>query len=514
MKKVWQTLLQAGVLTLALILVPSSLWAASYTDTQGHWAVLGIEKANSLNLVKGYEDGAFRPDADVTRAEYIAFLNRSYGVHNMTPSQAATGYRDVADQAWYKSEIEAAQGLGYLALFDADKLLPDQAITREEVAQLTSSLLAIKEEAVQDQGPIKFSDAGDISPACRPGVADLQARGYLGGYPDGSFRPKAPVTRAEAISILLRGLKEDPVIAQANRTLVKSQDGKAYLIDQDNQARFKAIQTKDNRVKVNDKAYLLNDDDSLALGWAKRDGLNYYATADQGLARGWQQIDGQTYYFSPYSYERLEDGVFSTGYKAHWFNKDGGVSSGNRPGGHKGKAIYWALPDQEDLSNSWLTAPDAGRRFLGQAVANYAAKREGLPFKWYGCDLNDPSGVYCCGAVYSAYKELGIATLPPSASNIQADKGYRMVKDQYLTAPNYGGKYIPSSFAGMWPGDVSYSYYPGYNYGYNHAAIFLGFNNGRPIVAHATLADGFIVEPANIITNTWGYVYRNGVRFI
>ena len=100
---------------------------------------------------------------------------------------------------------------------------------------------------------------------------------------------------------------------------------------------------------------------------------------------------------------------------------------------------------------------------------------------------------------------MGIATMPPSASNIRADKGYRMVKDQYLTAPNYGGKYIPSSFSQMWPGDVSYSFQP---------SLFLGFNNGRPIVAHATLADGFIVEPADIITSVWGYAYINGVRYV
>lgn len=537
--------------TLAIaLLTPTLAWATTYADTQGHWAVMSIEKAQSLNLVSGYEDGSFRPDANVTRAEFIAFLNRAHKVKPASPDQPL--YADVAESAWYANDVRAAQAKGYIGLFDTERLQPNVPITREEVARLTDDLLAGNKaetgpgsetdltsdqdasdkakdgdsEAFAKTAPdsekerraaakaLTFIDSDTIAPECRNAVADLVEGGYLSGYPDKTFRPQNKITRAEAISIILRSIHQNPTVAIPGQSAPVQEDGKTYLIDQKSGLRIEVPQSRNGRLTIGDRTYWLNPDASLKLGWIQENGHTYYATETNGLARGWQQIDGKTYYFSPYSYERFENGVFSTGTQAHWFGQDGVVLSGNRPGGHKGKPIYWAPPTAEELSNAWLKGPDTSRRFLGQAVANYAAKREGLPFKWFGCDLNDPSGVYCCGAVYSAYKEMGIATMPPSASNIRADKGYRMVKDQYLTAPNYGGKYIPSSFSQMWPGDVSYSFQPSLGYGYNHAALFLGFNNGRPIVAHATLADGFIVEPADIITSVWGYAYINGVRYV
>lgn len=127
--------------TLAIaLLTPTLAWAATYADTQGHWAVMSIEKAQSLNLVSGYEDGSFRPDANVTRAEFIVFLNRAHKVKPASPDQPL--YADVAESAWYANDVRAAQAKGYIGLFDTEMLQPNVPITREEVARLTDDLLA------------------------------------------------------------------------------------------------------------------------------------------------------------------------------------------------------------------------------------------------------------------------------------------------------------------------------------------------------------------------------------
>lgn len=49
---------------------------SSFTDISGHWAKAEIEQAAALGWIKGYPDGTFRPDSNITRAEAIVLLNR------------------------------------------------------------------------------------------------------------------------------------------------------------------------------------------------------------------------------------------------------------------------------------------------------------------------------------------------------------------------------------------------------------------------------------------------------
>ena len=483
-----------GLVSLALI---PNAQAASYSDTQGHWAATAITKADSLGWVAGFEDGTFRPEGKVTRAEYISFLNRAFDITSDQGMVAVSGYQDVQVGAWYDEEIRIAEHAGYLTVFRQGDIEPNYPISRQEVAQLTANVL-FKSQGINSETSSQsaFSDQDQIAESCRTGVAYLSENKLLAGYPDNTFRPDNAITRAEAIAILLRAHGEvSPHADLANLDLYQDADGKAYLIDKINGGIFDISQTLDGQVSLaNGKDYLLQEDNSLAAGW--------------------QEKNGHLYYFAPYDYARLEGGPRSTGDGAYWFDDQGRLQTGQRPGGYDHKLINWVGPSDQELTNTWLIAEDADRRFISQAVANYAAEREGLPFKWFGTDLNDPSGVYCCGAVYSALLSQGISSLPPTSTDLEADQGYRMVKDQYLTAPQYGGQYISSDYRQMWPGDIGYSYYPAFNYGYNHAAIFIGYNGDQAMVAHATLADGFIVEPASIITDVWGYKLINSVRFV
>lgn len=86
-----------------------------------------------------------------------------------------------------------------------------------------------------------------------------------------------------------------------------------------------------------------------------------------------------------------------------------------------------------------------------------------------------------------------------------------MVRKQYQDAPKYGFKYIPTNFNTMMPGDINYS--TAKQGQYNHAALYIGKNGGRPMTIHATLADGYIAEPMSIITSVWHYSYLNTLRY-
>ncbi len=265
-------------------------------------------------------------------------------------------------------------------------------------------------------------------------------------------------------------------------------------------------------VDVDGHRYLINEGGSLKLGFIKEGAKTYFAKAETGLARGFVQEGQKIYYFDPVDYNMYKGGPRNTGLTCYWFGDDGAIKSGTRMSGYKKDIpVKWEMPTAEDLKNTWLEGDNKDNRFLGQKIANYACERAGIPFKWYGFDLNDKSGVYCVGAIYSAYKENGIAVPGPNLCDVKADGGYKMVEVQYKQAPKYGGKYIKTDFNNLLPGDLPYSSRRAGHY--SHGAIYIGKNGGRPMTAHATLAGGFIIEEYSRVY-TWKYHDLQTVRYL
>ncbi len=504
----------AGLLCLMLLIPTPAL--AAFTDINGHWAAGAIYHAQENSWVSGYENGQFRPQGEVTRVEFLAMANKIFNLE-VDASRYKSVYEEIGQGRWYDRVVMDAEAAGLLDIFPAPHFEPNKPITREEVAATLNGYLKLGKtdsDLSQQTSPVAvtFKDSESIGELYRDAVYHLSAEGFLAGYDDGTFRPQNPITRAEAIVLILRVTDNEPVMADPTRVAAVTENGNTYFKDKENDATLKAYQVANNRLELNDSIYYLNDDGSVRTGWIEANGQKYYSEAETGLVRGWHNIDGANYYFSPYDYTMHRGGARATVSGAFYFDNNGKAVSGNFPSGVHGKSIYWAAPTAADIDNSALNGVNAKRLALGEAVANYAAARQGIPFKWFGTDLNDPTGVYCCGAAYAAYHAFGIDIPGPNDTNMYADRGYRMVKDQYLRAPQYGGTYVATNFSQLWPGDLSYSAAsPG---AYNHVAIFLGMNGGRPMVAHATLADGFVIEPTYIVTNGWGYHYLNTIRLV
>lgn len=85
---------------------------SSFTDISSHWARTSIEAVSAKGWVKGYADGTFRPDAKITRAEVMAMLNRMLGRLPQSKSDlldSMTTFRDNLDtNAWYYLYVQEA----------------------------------------------------------------------------------------------------------------------------------------------------------------------------------------------------------------------------------------------------------------------------------------------------------------------------------------------------------------------------------------------------------------------
>ncbi len=78
----------------------------SFTDINGHWAREAIDKVKSAGVISGYEDGSFRPDEAVTRAEAVIMINRLTGRSPL--SGAKPQWKDVLQEHWAYEHIQAA----------------------------------------------------------------------------------------------------------------------------------------------------------------------------------------------------------------------------------------------------------------------------------------------------------------------------------------------------------------------------------------------------------------------
>lgn len=186
---------------LCLILGLVSAAYAAPPDVSGHWAQAGIEKWVSSGLAKGYPDGTFKPDSNVTRAEFVTLLNRAFSKQS---SGANCSFADVKSADWYYADVCAAAQSGYVKGYEDNTFKPGRAISRMEAGAIVSRMLNLP--AGDENALGIFSDAAAISDWARGSVAAMVGKNLLSGYPDGSFGPDKSITRAESIAVLDRAL--------------------------------------------------------------------------------------------------------------------------------------------------------------------------------------------------------------------------------------------------------------------------------------------------------------------
>lgn len=161
------------------------------TDLAGHWARPEMEAFMARGLIQGFPDGTVRPDHPITRAEFYALVNRAFGFTQIAP----VTFADVRADAWYFTEIARAQAAGYI--LSGTEAFPNRNLTREEAAVIVFRILGL---APFETGAAQFNDMAAI--LSRPYVGAVALAGLMRGYPDGTFRPHATITRAEAVSVL------------------------------------------------------------------------------------------------------------------------------------------------------------------------------------------------------------------------------------------------------------------------------------------------------------------------
>jgi hypothetical protein len=179
--------------------------ATATSDITGHWAESQISSWIDKGLIKGYEDGSFKPDNTITRAEFMTLVNRSFGF----TEEASVTFSDVLSTNWAYAEVAKAVKAGYITGYEDGTIGAAKPISRQEVAVIVDRLLNLSANAGDDT---TFKDAGAIADWAKNAVNAAVAAKILSGYAaDNSFKPKNSITRAEAVIVLDRAVSSRAV---------------------------------------------------------------------------------------------------------------------------------------------------------------------------------------------------------------------------------------------------------------------------------------------------------------
>ncbi|NJJ41699.1 S-layer homology domain-containing protein [Paenibacillus apii] len=170
---------------------------ASLHDINRHWAEEEIKEWIGNGLISGYADGTFQPDKVITRAEFISLANKAFGFSHKSDQT----FKDVPQGKWFYNDVSKAKFTGYISGFGDGTFRPDQPVTREESAKIFYQLMQLEEGTVT-RDTEAFQDEQQMSAWSKPYIKAVVSKGYLKGYPDKSFRPQKPITRAEAVVVL------------------------------------------------------------------------------------------------------------------------------------------------------------------------------------------------------------------------------------------------------------------------------------------------------------------------
>jgi hypothetical protein len=113
---------------------------AQPADIQGHWAEKTVSQWVNSGYISGYPDGTFKPDNIITRAEFVVLANKSFGLTNT----AAFNFSDVSVTDWAYGEIGKAMAGMYIAGYNDGTFKPGAQVSRQEAAVMTARLLKLK----------------------------------------------------------------------------------------------------------------------------------------------------------------------------------------------------------------------------------------------------------------------------------------------------------------------------------------------------------------------------------
>lgn len=197
-------------LMISLLLIPYTGWAEAassqpsmFQDIQNHWAKQSIERLAKQQIIRGVTPQRFAPDKTVTYEEWYALLDRINKYQPISDEADPQMEAYIPRNHWSSKSLNRLHNIGVLAGINIGK-----PIVREEVAETAARFLGLEElrRNYYDHPVNRFSDIAKQNDEqfiqAYTAILAVNDFGIIKGFPDGTFRPSAPLTRAQAAVII------------------------------------------------------------------------------------------------------------------------------------------------------------------------------------------------------------------------------------------------------------------------------------------------------------------------
>ena len=158
-----------------------------------------LETDKSIKYIYGYEDGTFKPDNHITRAEVATMFFRLIKDENKNDNIIGN-FKDVENGEWYAQAINYLAQIGILKGYENGSFKPNQNITREEFSAIISRF-----DDIINGVENPFIDVSKDLWAYES-IMSAYYKDWIKGYSDNTFKPKNNIIRAEVVTIINRML--------------------------------------------------------------------------------------------------------------------------------------------------------------------------------------------------------------------------------------------------------------------------------------------------------------------
>lgn len=197
----------------------SVIWnPQDFEDARSHWGKTDVNNIAARLDLQGNGDNTFSPNRQVTRSEFAEIVVLGLGLMRQDAPQNL--FPDVNDSAWFRSAVALANEFGIVRGYDNGNFYGNQEITREQgFAMVARAYRLIEPEAAISPDQMnseleRYSDAANVSNWAKEDVAQLIAAGIIQGNGPEVLSPKTTMTRAEVTALIARMLKVTNLIDQ------------------------------------------------------------------------------------------------------------------------------------------------------------------------------------------------------------------------------------------------------------------------------------------------------------